>query len=101
MSEEQLIRACAESNDGAAWDEFVCRFRRAISLSIIRTAYQWGQAPRQVVDDLVQESHLNFGADRRRRVRGFPANIPSTVPVSDNPLRAQDSQRTLTAVESN
>ena len=46
MSVEELIRACAESNDGAAWEEFVARFRAPISLSVLRIAYQWGQASR-------------------------------------------------------
>ena len=38
MTVEELIRSCAESNDGAAWEEFVARFQRPISLSITRTA---------------------------------------------------------------
>lgn len=80
MSEEELIRACAESNDGVAWDEFVSRFHRAISLSIIRTAYQWGQAPRQVVDDLVQETYLKLCADKCRLLLDFAVQHPEAVP---------------------
>src|ERR1700730_150094 len=38
MSVAELIRACAESNDGAAWEEFVARFQRPIGLSVLRTA---------------------------------------------------------------
>jgi RNA polymerase sigma-70 factor, ECF subfamily len=79
MSEAQLIRACAELNDGAAWKEFVTRFHRAISLSIIRTTYQWGHAPRQVVDDLVQETYLKLCADRCRLLLEFAVQHPEAV----------------------
>ena len=79
MSAEELIRACAESNDGAAWDEFVFRFQRPISLSIIRTAYQWGDACRQVVDDLVQETYLKLCADRCCLLLEFTVHHPEAV----------------------
>jgi RNA polymerase sigma-70 factor (ECF subfamily) len=80
MSEEQLIRACAQSNDSAAWDEFVSRFHRAISLSIIRTAYQWGQAPQQVVDDLLQETYLKLCANKCRLLLEFAVQHPEALP---------------------
>jgi len=79
MSGEQLIRACAESNDGAAWEEFVSRFHRSISLSVIRTAYQWGEIPQRVVDDLVQETYLKLCADRCRLLRDFAIEHPEAV----------------------
>lgn len=79
MSGEQLIRACAESNDGAAWEEFVSRFHRPISLSIVRTAYQWGGVPQLVVDDLVQETYLKLCADRCRLLRAFAVEHPESV----------------------
>jgi len=80
MSEEQLIRACAESNDSAAWNEFVARYQRPISLSIIRTANQWGRGPGQVVDDLVQETYLKLCADRCRLLIEFAIQHPEAVP---------------------
>ena len=76
MSGEELIRACAEGNDRAAWDEFVCRFQRPISLSIIRTAYQWGQIPQQVADDLVQDTYLKLCTNRCRQLLEFAAEHP-------------------------
>jgi RNA polymerase sigma-70 factor (ECF subfamily) len=79
MSAEQLVRACAESHDSAAWDEFVSRFQRAISLSIIRAAYQWGYAPRQVVDDLVQETYLKLCADKCRLLHEFVVRHPEAI----------------------
>jgi RNA polymerase sigma-70 factor (ECF subfamily) len=79
MSDEELIRACAESADGAAWSEFVRRFHRPISLSVIRTCYQWGQAPRQLVDDLVQETYLKLCADNCRQLLQFAVQHPGEV----------------------
>jgi RNA polymerase sigma-70 factor (ECF subfamily) len=67
----ELIRACAESGDGAAWEEFVFRFRRPISLSIQRTAFQWGKDPAQFVDDLLQETYLKLCADKCRALLEF------------------------------
>jgi len=80
MSAEDLIQGCAESSDGAAWEEFVCRFQRPISLSILRIAYQWGGIPQQIVDDLVQETYLKLCADKCRLLRDFAVQHPEAVP---------------------
>lgn len=79
MSDFDLIRACAESNDGAAWNEFVSRFHRPISLSINRTAELWGHAPGQVVDDLVQETYLKLCVDKCRQLLQFATQHPETI----------------------
>jgi len=79
MSGEELVRACAEGNEGAAWDEFVSRFHRPISLSIIRTAYQWGQFPQQVVDDLVQDTYLKLCTNKCRHLLEFAAQHPDAI----------------------
>jgi RNA polymerase sigma-70 factor (ECF subfamily) len=79
MSGEELIRACAEGTDGAAWDEFVSRFHRPISLSVIRTAYKWSELPQQVVDDLVQETYLKLCANRCRPLLLFATEHPDAV----------------------
>lgn len=80
MSGLELIRACAEANDSAAWDEFVCRFQRPITLSIVRAAYQWGQIPQQVADDLVQETYLKLCANRCRLLLEFATRHPEAIP---------------------
>ena len=79
MSVEELIRACAEANDSAAWDEFVSRFHRPISLSIIRTAYQWGEIPQQVVDDLVQDTYLKLCTNKCYQLLEFAARHPDAI----------------------
>jgi len=79
MAVVELIHACADSSDGAVWEEFVCRFHRPVSLSIIRTARQWGIAPCQAVDDLVQETYLRLCADKCRLLRDFAVQHPEAV----------------------
>lgn len=79
MSGEELVRACAEGSEGAAWDEFVSRFHRPISLSILRTAYQWGDIPNQVVDDLVQETYLKLCGSKCRQLLEFAAQHPDAI----------------------
>jgi RNA polymerase sigma-70 factor, ECF subfamily len=71
MSVVELIRACAELGDGAAWEEFVARFQRPISLSIARTAYKWRKEPAQCVDDLLQEVYYKLWSDKCRLLLQF------------------------------
>jgi RNA polymerase sigma-70 factor (ECF subfamily) len=71
MSAVELIRACAELGDGAAWEEFVARFQRPIGLSITRTACKWGKEPAQCVDDLLQEVYYKLWADKCRLLLQF------------------------------
>jgi RNA polymerase sigma-70 factor (ECF subfamily) len=76
MSALELIRACAELGDGAAWEEFVARFRIPISLAIKRTACRWGKDPAQLVDDLLQETYLKLCADKCRLLFEFAQQHP-------------------------
>ena len=71
MTSEELIHACAELGDAGAWEEFVSRFRIPMSLSIKRTACQWGKDPAQFVDDLLQETYLKLCADKCRLLLEF------------------------------
>ena len=80
MSDLELVRACAESSDSPAWNEFVSRFHRPISLVINRTASKWGHAPQQLVDDLVQETYLKLCIDRCRLLLEFAVRHPEAVP---------------------
>jgi len=71
MSLVELIRACAETNDDRAWEEFVARTQRPISLSIRHTAMQWGKDPQQYIEDLLQETYLKLCANRCRALLEF------------------------------
>lgn len=80
LSAVELIGLCAESNDGAAWEEFVARFHRPISFSVVRTAYQWDEIPQQAVDDLVQETYLKLCANKCHHLLEFSTKHPDAIP---------------------
>ena len=72
LSSEDLVKACVGSNNEAAWAEFIRRFQPVIAKVVARTARrQWPQAPRHLVDDLVQETYLKLCADDCRLLRQF------------------------------
>ena len=78
MPADELIRACAESTDRTAWDEFVSRFHRPICLSVLRTVHQWGEAP-QVVDDLVQETYVKLCGNSCGQLLEFAVHHPEAI----------------------
>lgn len=75
----ELIHACADSTDFRAWEQFVARFERAITLSVVRTARQWGVAPDEIVADLVQETYLRLCDGRFHLLSRFAFNHPHAV----------------------
>jgi RNA polymerase sigma-70 factor, ECF subfamily len=79
ISAAELIRECARSSDPVAWEEFISRFHRPISLSVIRTTQLWCDVSRQLVEDLVQETYLKICADRCRLLADFAARHPEAV----------------------
>ena len=78
-SDVELIQTCAQANEGAAWEEFVTRFLRPISLSIIRTAHNWGGFNPQVVEDLVQDTFLKLCTDKCRLLQKFAYQNPAAI----------------------
>jgi RNA polymerase sigma-70 factor, ECF subfamily len=78
MTAKELICACVESRDDAAWEEFVSRFRRPISLSIIRVNRQRYETPREVLDDLIQETYLKLCSEIVR-LRDFAVVHPDSI----------------------
>ena len=79
ISADELVRECAQSANQAPWEEFISRFHRPISLSIIRTARIWGEVPRQLVDDPVQETYLKICSGRCRLIQEFADRHPEAV----------------------
>jgi RNA polymerase sigma-70 factor (ECF subfamily) len=76
ISIENLVRRCAASRSPEAWQEFVRRFHRLIATVILRTAARLGDASRQTVDDLIQETYLKLCADNFRILRTFEQQHP-------------------------
>jgi RNA polymerase sigma factor (sigma-70 family) len=76
VSIEELVRRCAASRSPEAWEEFVRRFHRLIATVILRTAGRLGDASKQTVDDLLQETYLKLCADNFRILRSFQEQHP-------------------------
>jgi RNA polymerase sigma-70 factor, ECF subfamily len=76
LSAERLILACTQTEDAAAWEEFVRRFHRLIATVAFRVATRWGDSSPQVVDDLIQETYLKLCAGNFRILRSFKAQHP-------------------------
>jgi RNA polymerase sigma-70 factor, ECF subfamily len=75
----ELIRACAESNDSCAWERFVARFERPISLSVMRAAKRWGAAPGEVAVALIPETYLRLRDGRCQLLYNFALDHPEAV----------------------
>jgi len=71
LSSEELIRACVNTGDTNAWEEFVRRFRPVIAGTVIRTARRFGENVPQLIDDLVQDTYLKICSNRCRILREF------------------------------
>ena len=76
---EELVSACADSGDPAAWEEFVHRFHPVIATVALRTARDWGNTSTHLIDDLVQETFLKLCADNCRILRAFQSRHPGAI----------------------
>jgi RNA polymerase sigma-70 factor (ECF subfamily) len=79
MSPEDLVRACAVSNDAEVWRHFFARFHRVIAATVLRTARHWGDTSPQLIDDLVQDAYLKLCADDCRLLRSFEPRYPGAI----------------------
>src|ERR1043166_76683 len=64
-----LLSLCANACDDDAWEEFVSRVGRPISLTILRTASLWSAPSQSLVEDLVQITYLKLWQDGCRLLR--------------------------------
>ncbi len=76
---KDVVCLCAESGNDEAWEEFVSRVGRPISLTILRTASQWGDPSRSLVDDLVQATYLKLWEGGCRLLRDFAIQRPEAI----------------------
>jgi len=70
-SAEVLVRACVETGEPAAWEEFIHRSHPLISGVVLRTALRWGNPSPSVIDDLVQDTYLKLCSNDGRILRDF------------------------------
>jgi RNA polymerase sigma-70 factor, ECF subfamily len=79
FSLKDVVCLCAGPCDDEAWEEFVARVGRPIGLTILRTASQWGEASRSLVEDLVQATYLKLWEDGCRLLRNFAIQHPEAI----------------------
>jgi len=60
LSLKDVVCLCAGPRDDEAWEEFVSRVGRPISLTIMRTVSLWGKPSRPLVEDLIQATYLKL-----------------------------------------
>jgi RNA polymerase sigma-70 factor (ECF subfamily) len=77
LSAEELVRACAESGNAEAWEEFVRRFRLTIGSAVRRIARRYGEQSNPVIDDLIQDTYLKVCADHCGMLRDFKPQHPN------------------------
>ena len=79
LSLPELVCLCIGPCDDHAWDEFVARVGKAISLTVLRVASLWGESSRTVVEDLVQVTYLRLWEDNCRILRDFAMQNPDGI----------------------
>ena len=79
LTSGELVRACINGDDEAAWGEFVRRFRPVITGVVSRTARRFGAWSPQLIDDLVQETYLKLCANRCRILREFTPRAEESI----------------------
>lgn len=79
LSLSDLICLCAGPCEDDAWREFVARVDKPICLTIQRSASQWGEPSRTVVEDLAQTIYLKLWEDNCRRLRDFAVEHPDAI----------------------
>jgi len=76
---QDIVCLCAGGADEEAWQEFVLRVGRPISLTIMRTASLWGDVSRSVVEDLVQMTYLKLWENSCRLLHEFAIQHPEAI----------------------
>src|SRR5438034_11438232 len=79
FSLKDVVCLCAGPSDNDAWEEFVSRVGRPISLTIMRTALLWGEPSRALVEDLIQVTYLKLWEGGCRLLRNFAIQRPEAI----------------------
>jgi RNA polymerase sigma-70 factor (ECF subfamily) len=79
LSLKEVVGLCAGPRDDAAWEEFVSRVQRPISLTILRVASLWGGPSAALVQDLVQVTYLKLWEDNCRLLHDFALRYPEAI----------------------
>jgi RNA polymerase sigma-70 factor (ECF subfamily) len=75
LSLKDIVCLCA-GRDDEAWEEFVSRVGKPISLTVMRMVSLWGDPSRSLVEDLIQATYLKLWEDGCRLLRDFAIQYP-------------------------
>jgi len=79
LSLKDVVCLCAGPCDDEAWEEFVFRVGRPISLTIMRTASLWREPSQSLVEDLIQVTYLKLWEGGCRLLRDFAIQRPEAI----------------------
>src|SRR5215813_9910269 len=79
LSLQELVRLCAGPCDNEAWEEFVLRVGKPISLAVMRTAAMWGSTSRVVIEDLIQATYLKLWDGGMKLLHDFALERPDAI----------------------
>ena len=79
LSLQELVRLCAGPCDNEAWEEFVLRVGKPISLAVMRTAAMWGSTSRVVIEDLIQATYLKLWDGGKKLLHDFALERPDAI----------------------
>jgi RNA polymerase sigma-70 factor (ECF subfamily) len=72
----ELVRACAQPNATAAWEEFVDRYHSLLTSAAIRVSRRWGKGTSEEIDDIVQEMYLKLCDNSANLIASFRDDRP-------------------------
>lgn len=79
LSLKDLVALCAGAPDEVAWEEFVVRVGKPLSLIIMRTASLWGSPSKSLIEDLIQATYLKLWEGGRRLLHEFALQHPEAI----------------------
>ena len=79
LSLKDVVCLCAGTPNDEAWEEFVSRVGKPLSLIIMRTAARWGQPSPALVEDLTQVVYLKLWEGGRNLLRQFALERPDAI----------------------
>ena len=79
LSLKDVISLCAGAPDDEAWEEFIARVGKPISLTIMRTAGLWGSNSKSLVEDLIQVTYLKLWEGGCRLLHEFALQHPEAI----------------------
>ncbi len=79
LSANQLVQACIDTGDEAAWEEFLNRYNTIVAATVARTARSWNASDPAVVEDLVQDVYVKLCINDCQLLRDFTGAHPDSL----------------------